>query len=349
MTGDLERGYRRLLAAYPAAHRAEYGEEMLGLLLASARPGQRRPRPGDVADLLMSALRARLGRWSRGGIDARWRDAAAVFALLGPVLLAAYHARGPAASLVLPGPWPTDYPSLVAIEIAVPVGWALVAGLLVLGWRRAAAGAAWAAVAAETVVLGSYYTANPSGALHALRPLLLGVVVAAAASVPAVRRRGPALLRWHRLAGLALVAAAVPVATGYVSVRGFDGYQIGLPLLGVYHDPLVVVLGLAALAVAVNAVARLAAPVRRRLLALLVPVVALHLLIRFTFGGFLYSSPRFHPTPVLLVPLQWVGLALTPAVAFGLGVLLLRWHERRLHLIELGRAYEAEGTRATSA
>ena len=40
----LERRYRRLLAWYPARHRRTYGEEMIGVLLASAPDGQQHPR-----------------------------------------------------------------------------------------------------------------------------------------------------------------------------------------------------------------------------------------------------------------------------------------------------------------
>ena len=36
----LERCYRRLLSWYPAGHRRAYGEEMIGVLLASARPAE---------------------------------------------------------------------------------------------------------------------------------------------------------------------------------------------------------------------------------------------------------------------------------------------------------------------
>jgi hypothetical protein len=39
----LERHYRRLLRCYPPSHRAAHREEMLGVLLEVARPGQRRP------------------------------------------------------------------------------------------------------------------------------------------------------------------------------------------------------------------------------------------------------------------------------------------------------------------
>ena len=39
----LERRYRRLLRCYPPTHREFHREEMLGVLLAGTRPGQRTP------------------------------------------------------------------------------------------------------------------------------------------------------------------------------------------------------------------------------------------------------------------------------------------------------------------
>ena len=42
----LERRYRRLLRCYPPGHRQVHQEEMLGVLLATARPGQRAPGAG---------------------------------------------------------------------------------------------------------------------------------------------------------------------------------------------------------------------------------------------------------------------------------------------------------------
>ncbi|MFI5064156.1 MAG: hypothetical protein ACHP9Z_09290 [Streptosporangiales bacterium] len=48
----LERRYRRLLAWYPAGHRRDHEEEMLGVLLAAARGGQRRPALGDAVNLI---------------------------------------------------------------------------------------------------------------------------------------------------------------------------------------------------------------------------------------------------------------------------------------------------------
>lgn len=57
---DLERAYRRWLRWYPASFRREYEAEMLGVLLAGARAGQRRPAPLECLDLLRGALCLRL-------------------------------------------------------------------------------------------------------------------------------------------------------------------------------------------------------------------------------------------------------------------------------------------------
>jgi hypothetical protein len=59
-TAGLERGYGRLLACYPRAFRRENGDEILAVLMASARPGQRRPGLAESADLIRSALWMRL-------------------------------------------------------------------------------------------------------------------------------------------------------------------------------------------------------------------------------------------------------------------------------------------------
>jgi hypothetical protein len=61
---ELERRYRRLLAAYPATFRREYEQEILSVLMAGAEQGQRWPRLAEAADLLRSATFTRLGtRW----------------------------------------------------------------------------------------------------------------------------------------------------------------------------------------------------------------------------------------------------------------------------------------------
>jgi hypothetical protein len=56
----LERRYRRLLAWYPRTFWRENGPEILAVLMACARAGQRRPRLAESADLIGSGLRMRL-------------------------------------------------------------------------------------------------------------------------------------------------------------------------------------------------------------------------------------------------------------------------------------------------
>ncbi len=57
---QLEQRYRRLLACYPRAFRAEHEEEMVVVLMAGARTGQRRPGVADRADLIANALLMRM-------------------------------------------------------------------------------------------------------------------------------------------------------------------------------------------------------------------------------------------------------------------------------------------------
>ena len=57
---DLERGYRRLLAWYPREFRRENGQEILAVLMAAARDGQRRPGLAESADLIRGGVSMRL-------------------------------------------------------------------------------------------------------------------------------------------------------------------------------------------------------------------------------------------------------------------------------------------------
>jgi hypothetical protein len=59
-TASLERGYRRVLMCYPKAFRQESGQEILGVLLATAGEGQRRVGLAESAALIRGGLRMRL-------------------------------------------------------------------------------------------------------------------------------------------------------------------------------------------------------------------------------------------------------------------------------------------------
>ncbi|MEV6030473.1 hypothetical protein AB0L65_04960 [Nonomuraea sp. NPDC052116] len=83
----LEARYRRLLACYPRDHRERHEEEMIGVLLAGARPGQTRPHPADAADLLWGALRVHVRRAFGPVSGPVWREGLAVAVALWPLLM----------------------------------------------------------------------------------------------------------------------------------------------------------------------------------------------------------------------------------------------------------------------
>jgi hypothetical protein len=67
----LERRYRRLLTLYPKKFRREREEEMVSVLMAGARDGQRWPRPAEVVNLLRHAAPSRLRQGPPAGSLAR--------------------------------------------------------------------------------------------------------------------------------------------------------------------------------------------------------------------------------------------------------------------------------------
>ncbi|MFD0471879.1 hypothetical protein ACFQ0B_28875 [Nonomuraea thailandensis] len=96
MTG-LERGFRRLMAAYPKEHRARHEEEMIAVLLAGSAPGRRRPSPRDALDVVRGGLAIRLRRAVDDRSSLYWRDALNIAALLAPLALFVIHLLGAAA------------------------------------------------------------------------------------------------------------------------------------------------------------------------------------------------------------------------------------------------------------
>src|SRR5690242_4711795 len=83
----LEGGYRRLLRWYPPSYRKRHEDEILGVLMAAAQPGQRRPGARESLDLLWSALRIRTRMILCGADSQPWADALAQVGVLLPLLL----------------------------------------------------------------------------------------------------------------------------------------------------------------------------------------------------------------------------------------------------------------------
>ncbi len=96
----LEQRYRRLLRWYPAAHRDRHGEEMIGVLLAAARPGQHRPGLTESANLLWGGARIWLRRLLSTDSGEAWSAALAALAVLAPLIWTAWRAIAHAGSFL---------------------------------------------------------------------------------------------------------------------------------------------------------------------------------------------------------------------------------------------------------
>jgi hypothetical protein len=97
-SAELERWYRRLVACYPRSFRSESTEELVSVLLATARDDQRRPTIPEAADLLRGAVRMRMGMsrspWTvRAAVRLMWLGAVAELGMLIIVLVSADRIR----------------------------------------------------------------------------------------------------------------------------------------------------------------------------------------------------------------------------------------------------------------
>lgn len=202
----LERRYRRLLAWFPAKHRREYGEEMIGVLLASAPEGRRRPRLADAVDLMTGGLRARLRRRGGGLSDAHWPDSLAVCSVGLPVMLLAALAVNYLWNLLpaLDFHGVSDF-YLPALALALPP-------LIALRYRRTAAVAALVAAAWFWFLLLRSLTVWIDG-LEASYCVALLVQAIALAGSPGPRRAA-AIMSWKTW----LVLSAAGITMGAASI-----------------------------------------------------------------------------------------------------------------------------------
>ncbi|MUN42069.1 hypothetical protein [Actinomadura litoris] len=219
----LESRYRRLLACYPADHRAEHGEEMLDVLLSAARPGQRRPSAADAADLLYGALRIRLRHLAAGEGGSPWPGAFSITGFLAVCLLLAdglrFAVNVPYWVTVLPEPPDTggSLPRTVALHFGTApywLAWVVIALLLWRGRRRAATIGACAVTAAQ-IAFALYGTSAYDrpwawlGTSLAGPPLALAVLATASLLLSPGPAHGARLLGRRHVLGAGAVAAAL--------------------------------------------------------------------------------------------------------------------------------------------
>ncbi|MEV8505751.1 hypothetical protein AB0368_13105 [Actinoplanes sp. NPDC051475] len=254
----LELRYRRLLAVYPRDHRRAYEEEMLGVLMEGARPGQQRPSLAEVADLLWSGFLARVSRGLQGARGTGWRDAAGVTGLLAALFLAASAGRR-----LWPGLWAMwlgDSPYLrfgMFSDVAARTGaWLLVVAALLAGMRLTGAALAVVAVVVEIGAVASW-----SDQWHWVATGWVLVLASLTAMLLTVARRGRKPVAVLGLGGT-LVAVGGIVLAGVVAGLAWDARSDWLMVLG--YPP--------AAAVLLAAVGRVEAGVRRRILVLLAAI-----------------------------------------------------------------------------
>ena len=225
----LEGRYRRLLAWYPRSFRREQEGEMLAVLMAGARPGQRRPDLLETADLLRSALGMRLVMALRslgpGLRSKRWTDALALFSVVAPLFLVivavlevAVPYRLPPESrlLVVLGWHEIGGLSLLGVpffDIAVCLQ-VVVAVLALLGWRRLTL-IAMAASVLYWIFYWRIFVHGISSVPDALQLLAAGAYLLGAAALLASPgpRHGRHLMNWRHWAVLLPVAAFIQVST----------------------------------------------------------------------------------------------------------------------------------------
>ena len=205
---ELEGRYRRLLALYPAEHRAEHEEEMLGVLMTAAPAGQRRPRLAESAALIGGAVRIWL-RPGRGSAFQRWQDGLAAVSVLLPLLLTIYWAIGELDTLFFtPSLNPQVFHALAYSGARTTGPWLIVAVLALFRLRWPAVVVAAGALIMTTLGTATELNLNfisPPSMLYAVG---LGLEITALVVSPGPRR-GRAILTWKHYALAGVVAVTI--------------------------------------------------------------------------------------------------------------------------------------------
>jgi hypothetical protein len=312
-TAALERRYQRLLRCYPPSHRAFHREEMLGVLLATARPGQRTPGLGQTVNLAACGLAIRVRRIPGWLAAEAGQDALAVVSLIAPavvfILLAlGWAVNAAAGARVLPRVpvWTPLLPVPVlpfsGESVVVMIAWLAVVVLGLTGRQRTAAKIAFISLTLALLALllvlvvliqqdhSFYFNTFPGELFQFLPfgdvPVVLASLAACSLALSPGPRRGLAIVGWRRAC---LMIAGLSAGFGFPAI-----VQLADPAAPIW-DLAFRLLGVLAIAVAV-AVTRVRGPVGRRVAGL----VATGLLPSLAVTIPLRDVPAVFPVPVLV-------------------------------------------------
>ena len=233
----LERRYRRVLVMYPAAHREQHAEEMVGVLLAGESGGTF-GHLADLADLVAGAFRiqtrAAVRRHRERGLlrglvhDERWHDALGVASVVAPLLLvvamlAQFNVPQALAGTTIGHPYSPLTGSLAPADWPLTIGAPLVAVLAFARLRRLGALVALALAGSQLFLLPSQQFQPYSSPALAFA-VMLSLTAAVGLLLSAGTARGLTVLRWW---GTAAIGIAALVLGGF-SLGGYTltGYTM---------------------------------------------------------------------------------------------------------------------------
>ena len=221
----LETRYRRWLLVYPRVYRAQRGDEIVGLLLDTARVGQQRPAVRDVVDVIRHGLAMRL---AAGPALTRPETIASAAPLASAVAAGLAVVALIFGELPLYGPDPGYRPNEFMYGAFASVGVYLYPLVILAGVARLA-GLARASrrlsVAALTVAVGILMWSTLSVAFQGSgRPPLPLLLTIAACCVPAALHESAADTRTQRA-----LAAATIIGLAIAGAFSFSGRPHGHP------------------------------------------------------------------------------------------------------------------------
>ncbi|MGI5524389.1 hypothetical protein ACQEUX_26085 [Micromonospora sp. CA-259024] len=303
------------------------------MLLDDASPGQHRPVARDVLALLGGAFRAHVRQAGARFSGDAWREAAQALGLIAALMLFVRAARVPVLHLAM---FVDSYPDGIGEEFVfwpgclVAVLWLTVALSVVFGWGRAAAAIAVCGAAFEVAPVAEDYGHHST--VFNLWPAVLAAMVPLVLAVRAPRSATASLARWRlgTLAVATLVSVGAPSVALVTAADRSTTPVYGTWIFTVGVGRIEAILLTAGYLLFALAILSMPAALRRRLLALVVPVGVTLLLTRVglgTTGTFLERSTHDGVLDAL-TPAQWLTLVLAPALLFAVAVAILHHRER---------------------